>query len=99
MRREEKISKFGFLFKGMRGESASRHGVILPMLIVQILGYTVGLLSLCLFVANEMFAFFKDSETVVAILILTEIIHLFISMLIGLITGFISYKRKKEKRK
>ena len=94
-----KIKKFGFLFKGMQGESASTYGVILPMLIIQIQGYILGLLSLCLFVANEMFAFFKDPATVVTIIIITAFIDVFISILVEVITGFVSKKRKKKKRK
>ena len=38
-----KIKKFGFLFKGMQGQYACSHGVILPMLIIQIQGYVLGL--------------------------------------------------------
>lgn len=45
-----KIKRLGFLFKGIQGESASTYGVILPMLIIQIQGYILGLISIILFI-------------------------------------------------
>lgn len=88
--RKYKLKKLGFLFKGMQGESASSHGVILPMLIIQIQGYVIGIASFSLVVVNEVLQFLEDSVLVVIIILF---IHVFIVILITVMTGFISKKR------
>ncbi len=62
-----KLKKLGFLFKGMQGESASTYGVILPMLIIQVQGYVVGIASFSIIVINEIIHFLEDSVLVVII--------------------------------
>ena len=86
-----KLKKIGFLFKGMQGKSSSSHGIILPMLIIQIQGYIVGILSFSLVVINEIIQLFKDSVLMVIIILF---IHVFVVILLTMITGFISKKRK-----
>ena len=86
-----KIKKIGFLFKGMQGESASSHGIILPMLIIQIQGYVVGIASIVFVVINEISYFVEDAVLVV---IITLFLHVFVAILITIITGIISKKRK-----
>ena len=86
-----KLKKIGFLFKGMQGESSSSHGIILPMLIIQIQGYIVGILSFSLVVINEIIQLFNDSVLMVIIILF---IHVFVVILLTVITGFISKKRK-----
>lgn len=85
-----KIKKLGFLFKGMQGQSARTHGVILPMLIIQIQGYVVGIVTFCLFIFNKIYSFVNDS-ILMGIIIL--FIHDIITILITIITGFISKRR------
>ena len=85
-----KLKKLGFLFKGMQCQSASSHGVILPMLIIQIQGYIVGVASFAWMIVNEIFHFLNDSAIVVFI---AFCIHAFVVVLIDLITGFVSKKR------
>ena len=87
-----KIKKFGFLFKGMQGQSASTHGVILPMLIIQIQGYIIGIITFIFAIINEIVKFTYILEGIVAII---AIIHIFIIVLIETITGIVSKKRKK----
>ena len=85
-----KIKRLGFLFKGMQGESASTYGVILPMLIIQIQGYVVGIMSLTLVIINE---FTKLVDELIGIVIIVLITHVLISIIITIITGMISRKR------
>ena len=87
-----KIKKFGFLFKGMQGKSASTHGVILPMLIIQIQGYIIGIITFIFAVINEILKFIYGIEVIVAIV---WFIHTVIIVLIATITGIVSKKRKK----
>lgn len=85
-----KINSFGFLFKGMQGESASTYGVIMPMLVIQIQGYILGILTLSFVIMNEIFNFIEES---IGIVIIILFIHVFISILITIITGIISKRR------
>lgn len=85
-----KIKRLGFLFKGMQGESASTYGVILPMLIIQIQGYVVGIMTLTLVIVNE---FTKLVDELIGIVIIVLITHVLISIIITIITGMISRKR------
>ena len=85
-----KLKKLGFLFKGMQCQSASSHGVILPMLIIQIQGYIVGVASFAWLIVNEIFHFLNDSAIVVFIAFW---IHALVVILIDLITGFVSKRR------
>ncbi len=85
-----KMKKFGFLFKSIQGESASTNGVILPMLIIQIQGYIVGILTFSFVVINEIFHFLEES---IGVVIIVLFIHLFIAILTTVITGFVSKKR------
>ena len=82
-----KIKKLGFLFKGMQGESASTYGVILPMLVIQIQGYVLGILTLSFVILNEIFKFIEES---IAIVIVTLFIHMLIVIFVTVITGIIS---------
>lgn len=88
-----KIKKIGFLFKGMQGESASTHGVILPMLIIQIQGYALCILTLLFVIVNEIFNF-VEVEKSTGIVIIVLLIHVSISTLISITAGIISKKRK-----
>lgn len=85
-----KIKRLGFLFKGMQGESASTYGVILPMLIIQIQGYVVGIMTLTLVIINE---FTKLVDELIGIVIIVLITHVLISIIITIITGMISRKK------
>lgn len=85
-----KIKRLGFLFKGMQGESASTYGVILPMLIIQIQGYVIGIMTLTLVIINE---FTKLVDELIGIVIIVLITHVLISIIITIITGMISRKR------
>ncbi len=92
-----KIKKFGFLFKGMQGQSASNHGVIMPMLIIQIQGYILGLLSFVLIVIKE--ALLLSMDDVFLIIIITLFIHTFVVVMTTVITGFVGNRRKYKRRK
>ena len=85
-----KIKRLGFLFKGMQGESASTYGVILPMLIIQIQGYIVGIVTLTLVIINEFIRFVNEP---IGIVIIVLIVHVIISIMITIITGMVSRKR------
>lgn len=89
--KKHKIKRLGFLFKGMQGESASTYGVILPMLVIQIQGYIIGVLTLLFVILNELFNFIEDSTGIVIIILF---IHVLIVVFITIITGVIS-KRKR----
>lgn len=85
-----KIKRLGFLIKGMQGESATTSGVILPMLIIQLQGYVVGIMTLTLVFINE---FTKFVDEPIGIVIIVLIAHLLISIAITIITGIVSKKR------
>ena len=87
-----KIKRFGFLFKGMQGESASTHGVILPMLAIQIQGYVIGIATFAFVITNEIWHFLDDAILVV---IIALFVHVFIVVLISATSGIISKKRKE----
>ena len=84
-----KIKIIGFLFKGMQGESASTHGVILPMLIIQIQGYLLGISSFLLVAVSDTLDF-----DAVLVVIITLLAHLVIVIAITIIAEFVSKKRK-----
>ena len=86
-----KLKTLGLLFKGMHCQSASSHGVILPMLIIQIQGYIVGVAAFAWMIVNEIFHFVNDSAIVVFIIFW---IHAFVVVFIDQIAGFVSKKRK-----
>lgn len=85
-----KIKRLVFLFKGMQGESATTSGVILPMLIIQLQGYVVGIMTLTLVIINE---FTKFVDEPIGIVIIVLIAHVLISITITIITGIVSKKR------
>ena len=85
-----KIKKLVFLFKGMQGESASTYGVILPMLITQIQGYVLGILTLTFVIINE---FVKIIDEPIGIVIIVLFVSTLLSIIITIITGIISKKR------
>lgn len=85
-----KIKRFGFLFRGMQGQSASTHGVILPMLVIQIQGYVVGLVTLIFVIINETIHIVNDSVLVTVIVLF---IHAIVAIAITVITGLISKRR------
>lgn len=87
-----KIKRFGFLFKGMQGESASTYGVILPMLFIQIQGYIVGSVTFALVVINEKIKF---SDVLTGIVSLVLFVHVLISIITTVVTGMVGNKRKK----
>lgn len=85
-----KIKRLGFLFKGMQGESATTCGVILPMLVIQIQGYVVGITTLTFVVINELTKFIEEP---IGIVIIILIAHILISIIVTIITGMVSRKR------
>ena len=86
-----KIKKLGFLFKGMQGQSASKHGVIMPMLIIQIQGYLLGLLSFALVVIDEMLLLPIDA---VLLNIIVLLVHCFVIIFVTIIAGLVGKRRK-----
>lgn len=87
-----KLKKIGFLFRGMQGQSATSHGVIWPMLVVQIQGYILGIIALIFMICVLEFKF-VDITLVSLIIIATLIIHCFICVVVTEIAGFIGKKR------
>lgn len=85
-----KIKRLGFLFKGMQGESASTNGVILPMLVIQIQGYVLGIITLVFVLVNEFIEFVEEPIGIVVIILIA---HVLISIMITIITGILSKKR------
>ena len=85
-----KIKHLRFLFVGMQGSSASLHGVILPMLIIQIQGYVLGLISIILLICGIIFNFLTNAVIVIIVILF---IHAIISIVISIIAGYISNKR------
>jgi hypothetical protein len=81
----------------MQGQSASNHGVIMPMLIIQIQGYILGLLSFILIVIKE--AFLLSMDDVFLIIIITLFIHTFVVVMTTAITGFVGNRRNYKRRK
>ncbi len=85
-----KIKRLVFLFKGMQGESASTYGVILPMLVIQIQGYVIGIITFSFEIINEFTKFIDEPIGIDIIVLLT---HILISIIITIITGMVSRKR------
>ena len=90
-----KIKHLKFLFVGMQFSSVSSHGIILPMLIIQIQGYILGLLWIILLVCGIIFDFV--TKTIVIIIIIL-FIHAIVSVVITIITGYVSNNRKAYKK-
>ena len=86
-----KLKTFGFLFKGMQGKSVEKHGIIMPMLIVQLQGYIVGILTLCFIIICEIGKIMENYFTIVAIIF---IVHAITVILITEIAGQLAKKRK-----
>ena len=93
-----KVKYFWFLFTGMRFKSARTHGLILPMLIMQIQGYLFGVASLLIIWLHEAYYIFEES-TVVASVIIICFAHEFIITIVMNVTAFVSQKRTKFLRK
>lgn len=90
-----KIKRLGFLFKGMQCQSASTHGVILPMLVLQIQGYILGILTFSFLFINKIFNLIEEPIAAI-IIIIVFFIDLFVCILTTEIAGFISKKTKRK---
>jgi len=86
-----KIKTFDFLFKGMQGKSVEKYGIIMPMLIVQLQGYIVGILTLCFIIICESSKIIENYLSIVAIIF---IVHTITVILITQIAGQLAKKRK-----
>ena len=86
-----KLKTFDFLFKGMQGKSVEKYGIIVPMLIVQLQGYIVGVLTLCFIIICEIGKIMENYFTIVAIIF---IVHAITVILITEIAGQFAKKRK-----
>ena len=86
-----KIKTFDFLFKGIQGKSVEKYGIIAPMLIVQLQGYIVGILTLCFIIICESIKIIENYLTIVAIIF---IVHAITVILIIQIAGQLAKKRK-----
>lgn len=84
-----RIKRFGFLFRGIRGESPSSHGVVVPMLYIQIQGYALGILIFIFGIISS----FKLNQTTVFILVGILIIHMMVFILTAVIAGYVSKRR------
>lgn len=93
-----KVKRFGFLFCGVYMESASKHGLIKSLYVIQIVGYILAFLSTILVfillfainVADNM----KLTLITISSILGAEIIALFLTMII---TQRESKKRTKDK--
>lgn len=86
-----KIKTFKFLFKGMQGKPVEKYGIIMPMLIVQLQGYIVGILTLCFMIICETSKIMENYFTIVAIVF---VVHAITVILIIQIAGQLAKKRK-----
>ena len=86
-----KLKAFDFLFKGMQGKSVEKYGIIMPMLIVQLQGYIVGILTLCFIIICEISKIIENYLSIVAIIF---IVHVITVILITQIAGQFAKKRK-----
>lgn len=86
-----KLKTFDFLFKGMQGKSVEKKGIIVPMLIVQMQGYIVGILTLCFIIICEIGKIMENYFTIVAIVF---VVHVITVILIIQIAGQLAKKRK-----
>ena len=69
-----KIKRLGFLFKVMQGEYDTTSGVILPMLIIQLQGYIVGIMTLILVIINEFTKFVDEPIGIVIIVLIAHVL-------------------------
>ncbi len=74
----------------MQGQSATTCGVILPMLVIQIQGYVVGITTLIFVVINELTKFIEEPFGIVVIILFSNVL---ISIIVMIITGMVSRKR------
>ena len=91
-----KIKRLGFLFRGMGipPDSVSKDGILLPMLVIQIQGYILGILTLLFVIFNEILHFIdKTSFFAISVLIL----HLLIVFFTLIVTECVSKRRCGKK--
>lgn len=74
----------------MQGSSASLHSVILPMLIIQVQGYVLGLISIILLICGIILNFLNNALIIIIVIVF---IHTILSIMISIIAGYISNKR------
>ena len=86
-----KIKTFDFLFKGMQGKPVEKYGIIMPMLIVQLQGYIVGILTLFFIIICETVKIMENYFTIVATIF---VVHAITVILIIQIAGQLAKKRK-----
>jgi len=75
----------------MQGKSVEKYGIIMPMLIVQLQGYIVGILTLCFIIICESSKIIENYLSIVAIIF---IVHTITVILITQIAGQLAKKRK-----
>ena len=80
----------------MQGKSVEKYGIIMPMLIVQLQGYIVGILTLCFIIICETNKIIENYFQIVAI---TFMVHAITVILITQIVGKFAKKKKNNNKR
>lgn len=92
-----KIRRFKFLFKAINWQSAVKRGVIIPMLVVQISGYILALISIILTIIL-VFAINVDNRLQITVIVNGAIlgIEIIAAIVTYIVTGIVSRKREEN---
>lgn len=92
-----KIRRFKFLFKAIDWQSAAKRGVIIPMLVVQISGYILALISIILTIIL-VFAINVDNRLQITVIVNGAIlgIEIIAAIVTVIITSIVSRKREEN---
>ena len=92
-----KIRRFNFLFKAIGWQSAAKRGVIIPMLVVQISGYILALISIILTIIL-VFAINVDNRLQITVIVNGAIlgIEIIAAIVTVIITSIVSRKREEN---
>lgn len=88
-----KVKYFGFLFKAFQNESPSTHGLILPMLYVQVQGYVIGISNAIFALINYEY-FLVDYSVVFGTIACSALFQFISTGIILMITEVVSKKRE-----
>ena len=88
-----KVKYFGFLFRALKDESPSTHGLILPMLYVQAQGYVI-VISNAIFALINYEYFLVDYSVVFDTIAYSALFQFISTCIIFIITSVVSKKRE-----
>lgn len=86
-----KIKKFAFLFKAISFQSVKKHGIILPLFVIQLISYPLAVFSIIF----GLIGYISESPKIVSLLVILGI-ETFVYVLLTITLSVISKKRKNS---